>query len=301
MWIALITAMAQAASPSAMGERAALPAREVERSLTAPMGWSLIELGAWNTTSRGAWSATGLPVPVDGSWRLGGLQTRLRHGWGQALEAWVRVDLRAHSRGAMGRPLQERGWVDPEVGLRWGALEDEAAGVWLALDGYARAAAGVDGRPLDGPNPQLALSTGVNQLGAGVALRKRFGGLRLDGQVRAERGIPGFAGHVEGWLDSGWLLRSDAAALLQVGPLWAEGVADVRLRTLATVDGRPVLDSDGRWSSTGVNAGIQVSRGFRVGGGAAWPLDGTGWAFPGVEPLSPIRGVTGQLTAEVAL
>lgn len=304
MWTVLMSLVAWGAAPDSSGERAALPAREVERSLWVPMGWTLVQGSAWSKRIRGAWSDQGRPIPADGDWRMSGSDLTVRHGWGGRMEWWLSADYRAQSRSGSGRPLQERGLVDPEMGVRWGLLEQEASGSWMAIDLFTQAAAGADGSPLDGPVPQLALSSGVSHLGSRLSLRQRVGALRFDGSLASSRAIPTLVGHVDsapGRLDVGWTVRVDAEVWLQAGPLWAAGALDASHRSTARVEGVPVWEPRRRWSNAGVRGGIQVSRGARFGGGATWTMSGSGWAFPGVESLSPLRGVTAVGELEVAL
>lgn len=266
-----------------------LPAREVERSIVLPMGWSEVQ-------------------PSYGSMRSGTMAQRdasldLGHGLTRRVEGWLRLnhrDYRVDGRRASG-------FAEPSFGLRGILAQRDIGGSWLAWDVGYRAAFGETYLP-GGP----AISDPTARTWIGLVGRQRIGGMRaeLGGRLGAEmpgpwgtgptgcgsvgRAGPGLVG--AGWLDT----------VLQAGPLLVRGRVESEhwtarqfgvseaARCLSPTPGEPIRDRSGHAIDAGPGGGIQLSRGLGVHLDALFPVSRENQAW---RPVHHARGpwVRGRL------
>lgn len=263
--------------------RAPLPAREVERGLGLPSGWT----EARATLGRTRWSDL-RPRPFPGALerREARLDLAVGLGGGVTLEAGLPwVDL--HTAGVLGA-----GWGSATVGAVWAPLQrvapDRSAGLevrWTAPSGQAR----------------LPLGPPTHEVVAGGVARGRWGALRGTGRVGV-RGAPAArvpwlrdATGRQQLLDPGEAVWASAEALLQAGPLLGGLEAEGAWVAADRVDGQPVVAA-GAVAVLRPQGAVQLNRAVTVGlEGQLVARQRTAWLAP-VDALAPGRRLAAFLS-----
>lgn len=296
---ALLLAAAVATAGTLRPTRDPLPAREVERSLVEPRGWTRLELQLAQRQARGMF---GGPPPLEGGApdrRTGTLA--LRYGVAPRVELggqlpWSELSVDGERASGVG---------DAELWARWALSRAEApprsAAVELAVS--TPTAAVVDGLPL---------GTGLTAARAALGGRAAVGALRLTGWLRGTAWLPGHvgwlptaSGHAQ-WLDAGDRAEADGEALLQAGPLWLRGGAVVGVRGAARLaterDGElQVVDPGALEVAVSGGGAVQLTRGLDLAFLLAAPVVGAGAALLPADPLTPARGTVASLVLGVSL
>jgi hypothetical protein len=292
LWLAVA---ALAAGVESRTGREPLPARELERPVVLPRGWSAVDTTvAWKHAT-GWWGRTGGRVEGAPRWRTTTATLGLRHGLTRTVELGASVPW---EWGALGQQHM-RAVGDPELSARWLVAHSEPPARSLAVEARHRAAFG-----------HTPFGAGGAVWSLGVVSRVRLGGLRIGADVHAERWTasrvrtvpPSLRGGGPYWVKPGdqWVVASEW--LYQAGPLFVAATPEVARRGPLRVGRGPTLfpaedylpeHGPGAWLvDLGLTWGAQLSRGAAAVGGVSWPLAGQGRAFFPTEAIHPTRGRT---------
>lgn len=277
---AIAVSPARAGGLGAHTSRDALPAREVERTLLVPRGWTLASL---------SYSARDLPE-APGASSVQTLRAEVAHGLLPRVD--VRAALPLHEvRGRFG--ARRAGIGDGSLACRLALLERDPPLTALAVE------LGVGTPSGRGGAQPVALGSGTPDLSAGLAARRRLGALALSASVGGILRLPGRVAYVPGSVgDHGVVDPSDELvarldALLQAGPLLG-GISSLHgARGAYTVEERVKPWAGWSWSIE-ARGGVQPTRGITVELYGTWPqLAPSGPALPYVpqDPgLAPVAG-----------
>lgn len=282
--------------------REPLPAREVERALVAPKGWTALGVGLERANASEGWSADGDPTPLAAPWTRWTVDLTVRHGLAPGWDVFASVPW--HRSDAFER---QGGVGTARVGTRLSVQRAEApnrsVAVELAADAPLGASRGAAPSLASGPTAGvLPLTPGTGALRLGLLGRRAVDGLLLDGAVTGVVRPAGRPLWHPGRIDPGDGLEARAAIGLQAGPVLAgptgELVARGPVRT-APIGGTlvPVPRSAGVEGTLGARVLLQVSRGFELDGCVRRVVLGQddGFVYAGLQsPRWTQLGVTGR-------
>lgn len=306
------------AQTDAVPWRDPLPAREVERPLALPRGWTALDIGYDEHIGRGQWTSDGHVQRFHRfRWAVYTERVRLARGLSRRVEAWWEVPVvegrLVDDRFPGGRTLLQGGPGDQRVGARIQLLHQEAPSASMALDTwfevpFARARPGTWVGGSLAPQ-HLIFGTGTLDWFAGGAFRRAFGPIGVTGTLGW---LHRFAGNVpyrfEGEpnlsairIAPGDQLRARVEVLLQAGPFVLATTPSLRYRMVTRV-GAPagLFAGNGGLQQVRGSAGsevdlrfdlrVQLSRGLAVGVYYTRPLRGEDLDFFPIEALEPTFG-----------
>lgn len=225
--------------------REALPAREIERPLVLPKGWTELRV----QLQRGRGEGPDLPL------RLTTAATTIIHG----LLPGHHVRLTAPWHQAQGGGMRATGPGDVQIGWRTSLLRREPPNQAVALELSWTAPSAPDAS-------EIPLGTGTPELTAALSGRRQLGGLGLTAWASATRRFPGRSGITElQMLDPGDRADLAVEALLQLAPLVVAAEPRLIARRSARVDDQTV-DDGGVGAVLGLRATLQVTRAFDLEG-----------------------------------
>lgn len=300
--VLIFAACSVAGAASVEPGREPLPAREVERGLVLPKGWTELAVALGRKRADERWSDAGEAVALDGRYTLLTEQVALRHGVAPGHELWLVVPW--HQARLEGDDAAvEAGLGDVRFGWRWQLLRREPPSTALAIELAWEAATADEG-------PTLPLGAGTSELWFGVAGRRQLGGLALTARVDAVHRLTGRVAYLsEGrepsqLLSPGDLVVGSLEALLQAGPLLLSATPRLGWRGDARVGPdtgalRRLDDTDATFADLRLGVGLALTRAVELGYAHERPIVGEDFTFGFVEELHPTRGATSTITAKV--
>ncbi|MFK7926758.1 MAG: hypothetical protein AB8H79_01105 [Myxococcota bacterium] len=299
--------------------RETMPAREVERPLDLPRGWSEFELSHDYKMGTGAWSPDGDVVPFeDAQWNYH--TTNLRWTYGLARRADIQWDIPFITgnlkNDKLGTNITGISLGDIRFRYRYRLYESEAPLTSVIAEAEIKGPTGREtpGSYQGGPNQisTFVTSTGTWDLYLGAAAKRQVGPLAFVGRLGYQRRFSGLAGFLVeteqnqflGRLKPGDRIIAELEATGQVGPVSLTLSPRFRNRA-ATKTGvtaknwfNPGADlvktegSGGNELDVGARLTVNVTRGFDLHLRGNLPLMGQDLQFFPLEDIHPTYGPT---------
>lgn len=279
MWL-LLFAQVAAAGLHAKPSRAPLPAREVERGLVLPKGWTEVGVDLARKVADERWTASGATEVAPARYARWTQVVRLRHGVAPGLELWVTVPWHQARLGS----ASVAGLGDAAFGARIGLGDREPPRRALALELAWESASATE--------VPIALGVGTPECEIALAGRAEIGALALSARGGYAARLPGPVRWLPGTIDPGDLVRGRLDARFQFGPFVALAQPTVTARGDTVVSGVRARDSGGIAVDVRVGGLVALTRAVEVGFDRAWPLIGQDAEFWTVDELHPMRGAT---------
>lgn len=297
------------ASPLALEERDAMPARAVERSPVLERGWVGFELDWDEKRSRAHWGVDGRRVRWDSErwiWRTG-LAT-LRLGVCSGVELFWRQRLHGAHFSASGSALRSEWSIgDAEFGTRLRLVERDTPRAVLAVELVARSPMGREAPVPLTPAPDLAgfvFTTGTPSVWLAMVGAANVGPLGFTARMGWDHRFGGVVsyeltpdeGTFLGRLAPGHRLVGEVDAAVQLGPVVlgvtpsVGGRLPVRVATTASDRLVRIAGTGGVYADLGYRVVLQVNRGFELQMGGVWAIRGVGSSLFGIEDLHPTAG-----------
>lgn len=315
----LASTQAQATPFGPKSSREVMPAREVERPLDLPRGWTEFTLSHQVKLGTGKWSPDGEMVPFDSA-RWTYHTTTLEWRFGMSRRAEIGWDVPFHianlTNDKLGTDTTAASIGDVRFRYRYRIYEEEAPMTALVAELEIKGPTGREtpstytGGPLQVSN--FVFTSGQWDVYAGVAGRRQIGPLALTARLGYERRFSGLAQFVietndnqfVGRIKPGDRIHANIEAMIQLGPfaIAARPVFTHRQVTKLGVTAKnwlnpgadlsPVETSDGWALDLEGQLTFNATRGFDVHLTGALPLRGEDLMFFPIEDIHPTYGPT---------
>lgn len=306
--------------------REVMPAREIERPLDLPRGWSEFELSHDVKMATGAWGSDGSIDPFeDARWTYHTTNIRWTYGVSRRSDMqWDIPFITGHLRNdKLGTNTTAISLGDIRFRYRYRLYETEAPLTSVIAEGELKGPSGREtpGSYQGGPNQ---ISTFVNSTGTwdaylGIAAKRQVGPLAFTGRLGYQRRFSGLAGFLVeteqnqflGRFKPGDRITAEVDVTGQVGPVALSLRPRFRNRASTRVgvtadtwynpgaDLKKVEGSNGNELDLGAQLTLNATRGFDVHLRGNLPLMGEDLQFFPLEDIHPTYGLTLGAAVEV--